>query len=246
MECKRYSNWIKNAALGSLDAVRAAELHRHLLKCSRCAQQLEREQRLLAAVDQAMVRSLAVEAADDLHIRIRQKIAGQTKASVSFPLGRIAAAVAACAVAVAIIFVWLPRHPIARRQTMNAALARRAKRRSTTVILSEAKNLKMRGLRDSASPPAPQNGKSSGLSRKHGRRVHRDSMPEVLVPKNEMALVLSLYNGVRTGKIDGASLLKTPSGFKREPDGTLTAAPLKIEPIKISEIKPVGIPTELQ
>lgn len=71
-------------------------------------------------------------------------------------------------------------------------------------------------------------------------------MPEVLVPKNEMALVLSLYNGVRTGRIDGASLLATPPGFNRDPDGTLVAAPLKIEPIKISEIKPVSSPTELQ
>ncbi len=61
-------------------------------------------------------------------------------------------------------------------------------------------------------------------------------MPQVLVPKDEMALVLELYNGVRTGKIDGASLLATPPGFKREADGTLVPTPIEIKPIEISRL----------
>lgn len=272
MKCKRYSNWIRDAALDGLDAARAAELRLHLLKCSRCTQQFEREQRLLAAIDQAVARSLAAEVADDLHIRIRQKLTEDAKAESSFSLGRAAAVAAACAVVLAVVFVWLPRHPITRRQTMNAALARRANRRSTPVILSEAKNpdLKTRSMPFArfASLVPLSRGERAEINKKpqlsfggesargtragkgfHTVRVpHRESVPEVLVPKNEMALVLELYNGVRTGKIEGASLLTTPPGFKREADGTLTAAPLKIEPIKIAEltVEPSGLQRDRQ
>ncbi|MGH9354058.1 MAG: hypothetical protein ACRD2G_18165 [Terriglobia bacterium] len=61
-------------------------------------------------------------------------------------------------------------------------------------------------------------------------------MPQVLVPKDEMALVLKLYNDARTGKIDGTSLLAVPPGFKREADGTLVTTPIEIKPIEITQL----------
>lgn len=72
---------------------------------------------------------------------------------------------------------------------------------------------------------------------RRNKPARHPASPEVLVPKDEMALVLELYNGARTGKIDGASLLATPPGFKREKDGTLASVRIEIEPIKITKLK---------
>ncbi|MGH9354120.1 MAG: anti-sigma factor family protein, partial [Terriglobia bacterium] len=88
MNCKRYTKWMNDAALGVLDAAREAELRRHLLRCPHCQMQFDHERRLLAAIDQTMARSLSAEPADHLHIQVQQKIAESAAAKVgfSFPL----------------------------------------------------------------------------------------------------------------------------------------------------------------
>ncbi|HEX5483680.1 MAG TPA: hypothetical protein VFZ08_13740 [Terriglobia bacterium] len=71
------------------------------------------------------------------------------------------------------------------------------------------------------------------------RRIHElaaPEVPQVLVEKDEAALVLDLYNAVRTGQVNGASLVAPPRGFKREKDGTLVPVPLKIKPIEIAAL----------
>lgn len=72
-------------------------------------------------------------------------------------------------------------------------------------------------------------------------RIHEfaaPQVPQVLVEKDEAALVLDLYNAVRTGQVNGASLVAPPPGFKREKDGSLVPVPLKIEPIEIAALDP--------
>lgn len=236
MNCKRYAKWINEAALGALDATREAEFRRHLLECPRCQTQIEREQRLLAAIDQTVARSLAAEPAASLYIQTRQRIAEGASAKVGFspPLRALATVATACVIVVAIVLAWkAPRRSVQQQAAPTVTVAReepapqavRHERRTVTpsgngarqVVVSHSK--RRTRLRHTDNNPS-----------------HQDTLPQVLVPRNEMALVLELYNGVRTGKIDGASLLAVPAGFTREKDGTLASAPIEIKPIEIARL----------
>ncbi len=54
MDCKRYKRWLGDAALEALDHSREVELRAHLAICSECSADLERERRLLAAIDRVI------------------------------------------------------------------------------------------------------------------------------------------------------------------------------------------------
>jgi hypothetical protein len=62
--------------------------------------------------------------------------------------------------------------------------------------------------------------------------------PYVLIEKDEAALVLQLYNAVRTGRVNPASLVTPLPGFRRAADGSLVPVPLKILPMQIAALGP--------
>lgn len=236
MNCKRYAKWINEAALGPLDATREVEFRRHLLECPRCQTQLEQEQRLLAAIDQTMARSLAAEPAASLYVKTRQRIAESASAKAGFspPLRALAAIAAACVVVIAIVLAWQAQRRSVRQPTAPTVTVAReqpvpqAVRHETRTVTTSS---------NTARQVAVSHSKRRARSRRPGNKPsHQDALPQVLVPKDEMALVLELYNGVRTGKIDGASLLTVPPGFKREADGALVPAPIEIKPIEIAQL----------
>ncbi|HEV2500527.1 MAG TPA: zf-HC2 domain-containing protein [Terriglobia bacterium] len=237
MNCKRYAKWINEAAFGALDATREAEFRRHLLECPHCQTQIEQEQRLLAAINQTMARSLAAEPAASLCVKTRQRIAEGATAKVSFwlTLRILGTVAAACVVFVAIVVLaWqVQRRSVRQHAAPTATVAReesapQAVRHETRTVTPSGNGVRQAAVSHSS---------RRARSRRPGNNLsHQNTLPQVLVPKNEMALVLELYNGVRTGKIDGASLLAVPPGFKREPDGTLVPAPIEIKPIEIAQL----------
>ncbi|MGH9401777.1 MAG: hypothetical protein ACRD2P_06690 [Terriglobia bacterium] len=183
-----------------------------------------------------MASSRAVEPAARLHIQVRQKIAKGVAAKVgfSFPLRGMATVAAACAVIGAGVLVWQMQRPSTRRLKAPTVTVAR-EQPAPQLVLHETKTVAPPVNR--ARQEAVRHSKRRArLNRSGGNPPRRDAMPQVLVPKDEMALVLELYNGVRTGKIDGASLLATPPGFKREADGTLVPTPIEIKPIEISRL----------
>lgn len=236
MNCKRYAKWINEAALSALDATREAEFRRHLPECPRCQMQLEREQRLLAVIDQTMTRSLAAEPAASLYVQTRQRIAEGATAKVGFslPLRALATIATACVIVVAIVLAWQAQRRSVRQHaapTVTVAreqLAPQAVRHETKTVAPSSNQARQVAVRHST--------RRARLRRPGSNPSHQDTLPQVLVPKDEMALVLELYNGVRTGKIDGASLLAVPPGFKREADGTLVPTPIEIKPIEIAQL----------
>lgn len=236
MNCKRYAKWINEAALGALDATREAEFCRHLLECPRCQTQIEQEQRLLAAIDQTMARSLAAEPAASLYVKTRQRIAEGATAKVSFslPLRIVGTVAAACVVVVAIVLAWQAQRRSVRQHAVPTVTVAR-EQPAPQAVRHETRTMTPSG--NGVGQVAVGHSKRRARSRRPGNNPsHQDTLPQVLVPKNEMALVLELYNGVRTGKIDGASLLAVPAGFTREKDGTLASAPIEIKPIEIARL----------
>lgn len=76
------------------------------------------------------------------------------------------------------------------------------------------------------------------LPARHARtRTAKASTPQVIVPKNQMALILEVVREAQSGRIDGKSLFSVPPGFKREPDGSLGIAPIVIKPIEIARLE---------
>ncbi|HEV2419689.1 MAG TPA: zf-HC2 domain-containing protein [Terriglobia bacterium] len=235
MNCKRYAKWINEAALGALDATREAEFRRHLLECPRCQTQIEREQRLLAAIDQTVARSLAAEPVANLYVQTRQRIAEGASAKVGFspPLRALATVAAACVIVVAIVLAWKAQRRSVQQAAPTVTVAR--EEHVPQAVRHETRTVTPSG--NGARQVAVSHSKRRTRLRHPGNNPsHQDTLPQVLVPKNEMALVLELYNGVRTGKIDGASLLAVPHGFTREKDGTLESAPIEIKPIEIARL----------
>lgn len=180
-----------------------------------------------------------------------------------FRVPRWAAVAVACAVVLAAGVIWknlrLPARgsltsaiDVARAEKPPSLRSKRAESNGPEVD-SRGPRLSDRGSLSAEKGPRPITGRltvATPLSKKvatvraakgvarHTRRVRttKPQMPEVLVPKNEMALVLELVNGTRTGRINGESLLKVPPGFKRAPDGTLVPVPIEIKPIHIAKL----------
>lgn len=260
MNCQRYRKWLIDSAADALNTRREAKLRAHLAECSECRAQFERELKLLDAIDRTITRTLAAEPNPDLLARVRESIdeLGSTellsssaarnysrmnsrrvseKRNSALPRwpdfhakGWIAVA-AACALAIGIASVILVRSRSSAPSTATMVAARQI----SPIASEERVNL---------SPPPPPK-----ASPRHARRelahVRRETRilrkprlreRRVIVEPDEAALVNELIAGFKTGRIDAASLLAPPPGFKREPDGSLTAAPLKIKPIEIAAL----------
>ncbi|MGH9450835.1 MAG: anti-sigma factor family protein [Terriglobia bacterium] len=266
MNCKRYKTWIIDSALGvsqKHNAAREAELRRHLEACAGCGEALERERRLLAAIDQTLERSLASEPSAHFESRLRQKIAEEAVRSNArfwrpFHAPQWAAIALACAVAIAAAVVWKNyRRPAQGPQSTKEEINVAAAAPTSAVRVEHSRGQRLPG-RDSQAAEESQRSIQKRLTvaanaalpgartilraraeasrRAHRMKVPGEETPHVLVPKNEMALVLELVIGTRTGRINGESLLKVPPGFKRAPDGTLVPAPIEIKPIEIAKL----------
>lgn len=235
MDCERYENLIADAALGSLDASRESGLGNHLASCARCRAEFERERRLFGAIDRKMVETLAVEPSPDFVARIRLNIAQAeippaSLGSLWFGFTPRVWLAAACLGVLAVgISVWrIRRGSPVPQQAISAAVA---------------KNVSPQPKVAPVPPAAARLAKLPRLAhtvtaRQIKRTRRAPQVPQVLVEKDEAALVLNLYNAVRTGQVNGASLVTPPPGFKRDADGTLVPVPLKIEPIEIAALDP--------
>src|SRR5215471_16574203 len=75
MACERYETWIVEAAHGSLSAAREEEWTAHISQCVGCRGALEREQRLLDAIDRGAEASVAAEPSPAFLSRVRTRLA---------------------------------------------------------------------------------------------------------------------------------------------------------------------------
>ncbi|HLI34047.1 MAG TPA: hypothetical protein VKW70_03305 [Terriglobia bacterium] len=239
MDCRKYKAWIIDAAVGGLHPARYAELHAHVGQCEDCRLAFEHAQDLQATIDRGIVQILGVDPSPQLAARVRRRIAAnaveaETRRFGPAPRWVVATAVGILAV-VAGIGIWRAWLSPSGRPAFVSSVSR-----------------VQQGLHANFSPPVITTGapesraeepmRNTGAKRpvKHAVvQAHRRSetrQPGILVEKSEAALVLALYTGLRTGRIEGQSLWKTPPGYKQKPDGSLVPTPLEIQPIKIAEL----------
>ena len=244
MKCERYQAWLGDEALGGLDVRRDAELAAHLEICSECRAALEGERLLVAAIDRGVARVAAAEPSPAMAVRIRQRVAGEAGSTEhAWRLGArrwLPVALVATMAVVLGSFGLIHR----RNQSRSPAPNPLAQQQAPAIVqpTGASGTTTQKGIHAAVKPRSvPVRGNRVLLARTHSkgsqghaRRRILPAEPEVLVEKDEAALVIQLYNAARSGRVDGASLVAQPPGPKRDADGSL--APLEIPPLKTAEL----------
>jgi len=246
MKCRRYQGWIKDKALGVLDARREGELQAHLAVCAECRGALEHERLLLATIDRGVAQAVVGEPSAAMAARVRQRVAAEAGAADhARRLGfrRWVTVAVAGGLIIAIGSFWLAHRQSASRVTVPNRIAGNktpAVAQPVHTASGEARhNDADRGMRrrlnaDLVNDLVARARRDS--SEDHARRAPAE--PEVIVEKGQAALVLQLYNAALTGRVDGASLVAIPPGLKRDADGLLM--PLEIPPLPTQETDESG------
>jgi hypothetical protein len=240
MDCKRYSDWIDDAAAGATNPGLDAELQRHLAACENCRQALERQRKLLAAIDQTVMHTLAAEPSPQMLARIRQRIAAERIRSGAGHLGslplRLGIAAASVLLIAAAIVGWNGRRRFFLRPALSpnrASAMKKSAPAAPALFVASAERQDPRRL---------------AANRRFSRRRYKlagpnrerqgPKQPYVLVEKDEAALVAEYYKELRTNVIQGAPSANMQSGLNQEADQSLAIAPLHIKPITIAALNP--------
>jgi hypothetical protein len=240
--CKRYQKIIAGAAKGADDLSQHGELRSHVASCANCSAEWDRERFMVEVIDRKIAQALAAEPSENLLFRVRQSVAAADIPAVSWRSfmpdfrPRVWLAVAIVCMAVTGAWVWNGRRP------------------ATGPSHSTLENI-LAPLGERVSRPAAAEGQVRGspditIARNNGGHHTRKSVmrtpeaPHVLIEKDEAALVLQLYNAVRTGRVNPASLVTSLPGFRRAADGSLVPVPLRIQPIQIAALSPGPTPAK--
>jgi len=245
MECRRYQRWLADKALGALDARRDAELAAHLAACSGCRAALDREQLLFAAIDRGVTKCVAASPSAEMAVRIRQRVAtvavAELRTAVTawwFGSRHWVLVAAAAALMLALGPLWrIHRRTVERQEATKSAAARPTPHLGQPLpALATAGGVGV-GSKPGGSP-VNRTVTTRVATRRGQARVLRTSPaePEVLVDKEEAALVLQLYysaNHLPAGDGASAHLSAEP---ERDADGNLAA--LQIPPLQITALEP--------
>ncbi|HMD97177.1 MAG TPA: zf-HC2 domain-containing protein [Terriglobia bacterium] len=251
MECKRYEPWSADKVLGALDARRDAELTAHLAGCSRCRAALDREQLLFAAIHRGVAKSVEPSPSPEMAARIRERVTTEVAAERDERRSQTAAAAwlygsrrwvpvaVAAALVLALGSLWMMHrrggeHPEATRP----AVARSAA--PTGQPLPAIATDRASGVQPKRGPfPLKRTVTARAAIRGTLRRMPRTSPaePEVLVDKEEAALVLQLYYSASHLPADDSASLHLSAQPERDADGNLAA--LEIPPLEgITDLEP--------
>ena len=238
MTCKHVTNRLSDLALGALDGQRRAEAEALVDRCPSCRAALERERKLMAAIDREVAGHVGTEPSPDFAARARMRLATEAVAPGFSPAWRLAvggwsrAAAIALAAVMVIGAVWLAR----RREPCRGAgcsgrvpsVASGATRtaRGTGSVLAEA-GVNRSGAVGARKTAARTHSLRSGQA---PPQVQREGLPEVIVDRNEQQSIVRLYCSLQAGRVDLVSFMAVPPGFRRQADGWLVATPLEIEP----------------
>jgi hypothetical protein len=228
MACERYKVSLADAALGELERVPEAELRAHLENCAACRTAFDAERRLVAAIDWGVAASVAAEPSPELAARVRQRIeAVRVPARPWFAgswIGRWVPAAAGALVVLALVTMWLARREPARPGKPESAKNVPSQHHSQSGAGVPGESVTPRVL------PVQPVGSAAGSRRPHIVRkvVLKAAEAEVLVPPGQREAILRLYEAVRSGRADAASLLAER--------GSLEPVALKIAPLEVAAL----------
>ncbi len=230
MACQRFAAAIRAHALG---APLAGEAAGHLAACPVCRAAFDVERRVLATINEALTDVASATPSPHFESRVRAhvEVAAPRWALRRWLMPSAAAALALLAVAL-LVPRWAPE-PSSPRAIASIPLVEVPQVPATGSTIGDVK-------------PAVTAGTVRRARRGRARPASAESRPaaapEVLVPERERAAVSRLAASLRTGRPDIVSMLMRLRGGDTVSDTqALTIAPLRIDPVVVSEIPSAAI-----
>jgi hypothetical protein len=228
MACDRFTDALTSHALGAPLRPDAAA---HLAVCSQCQAALESDERVLAAIGEALHDVGTVQPAPEFISRLRARVEQAPRWNPGAWWRPAVAVVAAVLVAAIVGGRARQDRPAVSVGTTPAPL-----QRGDDARVDKAADDRIDGRLS-----APANRSRAGRSR-IARAERAAQAPEVFVPPDQRQAVHRLFDSLRAGRPEVVSALMRLDGGASviEPDG-LTIAPIHIEPVVVSTL-PVSAP----
>lgn len=220
--CKKYGEWLADAALGTLPPRRERELLAHACECDTCREAYEHARDVVVLIDRGVESFVSGQPSPDFEARLRARIADQPRRFTPWVWKpAITAAFAVALITVILVAHERPRLPsydLAVNAGSHAGLDRRPVMSQPPDSASGQPVARTRPLPTSAFRPHPAS-----------RHFRAPSQPEVLVEPGQLGAIIRFAKAVSAGRIDGKALLAA----QQRAD-----APLEIEPLKIGPLEP--------
>lgn len=225
MGCNQYQDQLMDAALGGLPPEREAALHAHLRECASCRSEFDRQQRLCAAMDQALEAGVAAEPSPEFLARIRTKIAEQPAPGREWLGGWLPVAAGAVAV-VALLVVWFFSREAVQPAPQVSPVAEVAPRPKPAE-------------RPATMPPqvAVRRARPSARPSLLAASAKRADLPEVLVPEDQQAGVRWLYQAMHRHPATVIGILAEVAAQTDAASAPIQVEELKIKPMEIAPIQ---------
>jgi Putative zinc-finger len=225
--CKKYGEWIEDAALGALGPVRERELLAHAGECAACREAYQQARELLTLVDRGVGWLVSGEPSSHFAARLRARIAEPSIRRFAWLTGK---PMVAMAVTVVILLV------LVARQWRVAA---------PQEVAVNSQSLALAPEKLTTNPPSHPAAATGAYRSRPGSHVlgpvsarHRFSrhatprrQPEILVPASQLAAVMELAKAIHSGRVDGTKLLAA----EQRADAPLEIKPLEIAPLESAE-----------
>ncbi len=218
MPCEKYSGWMTDAALGELRAEREPELLAHAFECEACRDALSHAREVRQFIDRGVESLVAGEPSPQFATNLRRRIA-RDSVPPRFPWPAWAPVMAGALALAVVLAIIVTRRPVHNGSNQGAASAVNAISAPPEAV--------------TASAPNPQNvqrtGDTGDSERSVRARTPTPALPEIIVPKGQLAAVVQLSAAINSGRINGNQLLAA----QREYDKPLEVKPIEIAPMEI-------------
>jgi hypothetical protein len=213
MSCEKYSGWMTEASLGELRAEREPESLAHAVECDACREALARARAVHDFVDRRVAALVAGEPSHHFATRLRRRIAGESE-PLRFPWPVWAPVVAGTLALAVVLTIIVARRPVHTGSNPSAAS-------SVNPVNAPPAAL-------TASAATPQNTARTRSQRDSNRGTRAGNaaavLPEIIVPKGQLAAAIQLGDAINSGRVDGNQLLTAQREYEK---------PLEVKPIVI-------------
>ena len=230
-DCKKFAEWLTDAAVGMVAADDERELLAHVRECASCREAYQHARELANFVDRGLESLVAGEPSAQFGSRLRARIAKERSAARTnwFTWRPAAAALALAALIAAVVLLRTPQRRMPQVIPVRTApdVARSSK-------LPASEPLTKTQISHAQAEPAARVGlrRQFAASRVPALRGFVQREPEVLVPPGQLQLLVQFASDIRSGRIDGKQLIAADAQVRKP----LNIAPLAIAPLRKPDV----------
>jgi hypothetical protein len=224
-ECRKYGEWMTDAALGALAPKKEHELLAHTGECEACLEAYQHAREVAAFVDRGVQSFVSDEPSPQFAVGLRARIAQErSRARFVWLSWKPVATTVAVLAMLTVLVVRHERRPHSQPLALNVASHASSSMSSPSAVVSPAKEAPLRSGRRERSQDQSRLLASASVRRERPIRTRATSQPEVLVPPGQLDAIIRLAKATQSGQINGKALLALQDK---------ASAPLEIRPLEI-------------